>query len=64
MDSRISKPVQLARTLPDAPAAHRDAPTAHRSQRWDAETGLPPFGARVVKQAGANEWLKAKLERT
>jgi hypothetical protein len=25
------------------------------SQRWDALTGLPPAGARIVKEAGANE---------
>jgi len=25
------------------------------SQRWDARTGLPPIGARIVKEAGANE---------
>jgi hypothetical protein len=25
------------------------------SQHWDAQTGLPPIGARIVKEAGANE---------
>jgi hypothetical protein len=30
------------------------ATSGMRSQRWDALTGLPPAGTRIVKEADAN----------
>jgi hypothetical protein len=47
MDSRMSKPISHGRCL-----------TRQRrigTRRWDAQAGLPPIGARIVKEAGANE---------
>jgi hypothetical protein len=32
------------------------------SQRWDAQTGLPPIGARIVREAGCERATDVKLE--